>query len=574
MNFPPGYNPSMLNNLDMNQMKMASDMISGMSDDQLRDYAKMMGMPHMDPAMFRQSAGMMKNMDQGQFNNMKNTAKNFPYAGAGASTPSSTSSSHDTKPQSSGTEATTPSKYSHIEKLKTKGNDFFKKGIYDEAASAYLEAVIEIEELRSKNKKMHDEDLDNLEVSCRLNYANVKSKEGDYEVVLAQSRAVLNIKENGKAYFRLGQALYHFKKYDEALSKLEKAISMLPGDDTVVELYEKVKKVQKASESSKAEVKATQKEGKEEERGSSVDEKRNKENIYKSGTEEDKGQSEKNEEKKSKMKKKKAPEVGVPIQKDEKKTRSTEPVFDFMAEKTTSNSKPEVFIEEEKIPESKPTTYQESYKPTYPTNITEEKLKKGQEELGNMKPEQLKMMTDYFKTMDNASLKSMLRGQTGMDISDAQLEQMKSMMTPEMLQTFSKMDMSKMPQRPNFPTQTSTTDSTTSESTIPSASNSFPGFPTGGPNMDLKSDQIQGILDMAIKNPEMLKNMVGMLGENNPMGKMLKNKSPEDLAKYMRVVQKLLKVYSKMSPVISFVKKYWQIMAGALLGYMIYRFVN
>jgi len=42
MNFP-GYNPSMLNNMNVDQMKMASDMLSGMSDEQLRGYAKMMG---------------------------------------------------------------------------------------------------------------------------------------------------------------------------------------------------------------------------------------------------------------------------------------------------------------------------------------------------------------------------------------------------------------------------------------------------------------------------------------------------------------------------------------------------
>ena len=40
------------------------------------------------------------------------------------------------------------------------------------------------------------------------------------------------MKESGKAYFRLGQALYHFKKYEESLKNLETAVSLLPGDDT------------------------------------------------------------------------------------------------------------------------------------------------------------------------------------------------------------------------------------------------------------------------------------------------------------------------------------------------------
>jgi len=34
----------MFNNIDHNQMKMASDMMAGMSDEQLRSYASMMGL--------------------------------------------------------------------------------------------------------------------------------------------------------------------------------------------------------------------------------------------------------------------------------------------------------------------------------------------------------------------------------------------------------------------------------------------------------------------------------------------------------------------------------------------------
>lgn len=95
-----------------------------------------------------------------------------------------------------------------------------------------LQAIIEIEEIRSGRGNAQDEELDTLEVSCRLNYANVKAKEDEYDVVLTQAKAVLKVKENGKAYFRLGQALYHFKKYEEALKNLETAVSLLPSDDT------------------------------------------------------------------------------------------------------------------------------------------------------------------------------------------------------------------------------------------------------------------------------------------------------------------------------------------------------
>ena len=73
----------------------------------------------------------------------------------------------------------------------------------------------------------------------------------------------------------------------------------------------------------------------------------------------------------------------------------------------------------------------------------------------------MKMMADYFKNMDNASLKSMLKMQSGMDVSDDQLESMKMMMTPEMLSNFSKMDLGNMPRFPNQPTSTPSTPSTT-----------------------------------------------------------------------------------------------------------------
>ena len=86
--------------------------------------------------------------------------------------------------------------------------------------------------MKSRNSKIADDELDNLEISCRLNYANVNAKEDDFDVVLTQAQEVLKIKENGKAYFRLGQAQMHFKKYEEALNNLEKAVNLLPQDDT------------------------------------------------------------------------------------------------------------------------------------------------------------------------------------------------------------------------------------------------------------------------------------------------------------------------------------------------------
>jgi hypothetical protein len=63
---------------------------------------------------------------------------------------------------------------------------------------------LEIEEIKMSTK-MNDE-LKNLEISCRLNYATTKSKLNDFEIVLSQAQEVLKYGDNGKAFYRLGLA--------------------------------------------------------------------------------------------------------------------------------------------------------------------------------------------------------------------------------------------------------------------------------------------------------------------------------------------------------------------------------
>ena len=48
-------------------------------------------------------------------------------------------------------------------------------------------------------------ELEKLEISCRLNYANVKAKENDFDLVRTHAQEVLKIEpNNGKGNFRLG----------------------------------------------------------------------------------------------------------------------------------------------------------------------------------------------------------------------------------------------------------------------------------------------------------------------------------------------------------------------------------
>ncbi len=100
------------------------------------------------------------------------------------------------------------------------------------------------------------------------------------------------------------------------------------------------------------------------------------------------------------MKKKAAPEVDVPITEKKPAQANVDPTFDYLGslleegKKEEKTEKKEVLIEEEKVTETKPSTTS-SARPTttstpsypnmnYPGGITEDKIKQGQEQLGNM----------------------------------------------------------------------------------------------------------------------------------------------------------------------------------------------
>ena len=124
----------------------------------------------------------------------------------------------------------------------------FSQGKYEEAGTVYFEAILEIEELKAGEgweeegrrrkeegrKRVEDggrnDELKALEVACRLNYAVSKSKLGEWDVVLTQGKEVLKLGENGKARFRVGQALSHLGKNEAAMGYLEKARELMSND--------------------------------------------------------------------------------------------------------------------------------------------------------------------------------------------------------------------------------------------------------------------------------------------------------------------------------------------------------
>jgi tetratricopeptide (TPR) repeat protein len=253
-------NPYFINqarqNMTAENIKSASERMASMSDSELQNMAKLAGF-NFSPELLKTSANMMKNMDPQELERMKNLAGSFnpsaaPFNGSNpyvnASTPSykgSTPSDSNRVFTNSNTTAntTSTSSFPKIETLKKKGNDLFSQGKYEEAGTVYFESILDIEEIRSGEgwenggKGIRWEELKTLEIACRLNYAISKSKVGEWDVVLTQGKEVLKLGENGKARFRVGQALHYLGKNDSALSYLEKARELLPNDPTGKVVY-------------------------------------------------------------------------------------------------------------------------------------------------------------------------------------------------------------------------------------------------------------------------------------------------------------------------------------------------
>jgi uncharacterized protein YjeT (DUF2065 family) len=71
-----GYNPEMMKNMmNPGMMKSAAEMMSNMSDDQIKQYLNAAGMGHMSPEQYRMMAGQMKNMPDADLERAKNNVR-------------------------------------------------------------------------------------------------------------------------------------------------------------------------------------------------------------------------------------------------------------------------------------------------------------------------------------------------------------------------------------------------------------------------------------------------------------------------------------------------------------------
>jgi tetratricopeptide (TPR) repeat protein len=582
-------------NMSHGDAKTAATRIATMSDQELKEYAKMAGMPGMTPEMMRMSAQMMSGMDQSQFNQYKNMAGNMPFPGAdggfpGGGTPTAGSTSQSTPSFNKSQSAAAPetqkssSNFSKIEGLKTKGNDYFKNGDMDSAGSAYFEAILEIEELRIKNPKFDSTELTTLEVSCRLNYTTVKSKTSEWDICMEQAQKALKHGENGKALFRLGQAQYHQGKKKDAVGNLRRASQLLTTDGSVKELLDKCE-AELNSSPTKQEAKTS----------TSPQEKPKDSREQKSTTEETSQPSSSGQ---SKLKKKAAAEAFDPENETHHHKKTSAPkdsynIYEDAQRSSTSdaspersskqsNKKPDVVIEEER---KEPYRQPQESRPSANSNevaggIDADKINQAKEGLKNMSPDQMKMATDFMRNADPSFIKQMMKQQTGMEMSDEQINMMKGMMTPEMLQFAAKNpDLAGMAGGAGLGGNTGGSGSRPSTGGNQAPSTMPAGFPNfgGGGTPDLGSlmnnpDMINNMMKSLTKNPEMLKGMSKMLGENNPLSKLLENRSPEEIEKMMGSMQKIFGVFQKVSPALSFIRKYWKHMLVLFVAFLVYRY--
>ncbi|KRX08571.1 hypothetical protein PPERSA_13052 [Pseudocohnilembus persalinus] len=228
-----------------------------MSDEQIKAMSQAQGM-NIDPAMFRQASQMMQNMSPEQLEQMRRMSSNMGYDSFKNKQPPQTNSykqnqsTQNSQPKISPNTSSSSSSYKYpqlenINNLKIKGNEFFKKQDFESAKGKYQEGIFEVEEVRMKaqyksfSQEMKNE-VQNLEIALRMNYANILAKQNEFDLVLDQAKEVLKLdQENGKGNFRMGQALFQQEKFEKSRDYIEKAAQIMKQDQNVQQLYKDMK---------------------------------------------------------------------------------------------------------------------------------------------------------------------------------------------------------------------------------------------------------------------------------------------------------------------------------------------
>jgi len=119
-------------------------------------------------------------------------------------------------------------KLEQAEIRKSKGTDFFKKGLVEKAQTNY-NAVLEYLDSESSLEGEEQTKRDALVLAARLNLAACELKLGDHAKVIEHCNEALTIQgDSTKAFFRRGQALQKRKDYSQAVSDYKRVVELEP----------------------------------------------------------------------------------------------------------------------------------------------------------------------------------------------------------------------------------------------------------------------------------------------------------------------------------------------------------
>ena len=555
-----------LNMMNPEMMKNASSMLAGMSDSQIQMYLTQMGMPGMDPKMFRSMCQNMSNMSDSQFNSMKNMAQ------SNLNNMNNNNNNNNVYNNSSNTNINSNNNLKgtiveQVTKMKEEGNNLFRDKKYEEAIKKYYETIEEIK--TSMDKEKYKNELNDIERSCRLNISACKLKTKDYDGVINECSIVLETNKCFKAYHRMGLALFHKQKYDKAFRYLDNANAIGNQNEKKViepdlrECKEKLDEMKKKEREER--LKKEKEREKEKEKKKEVNNVKNEINEIK----EEKKEKDKTTVKEININNENRNEIKNEIKTDENKERSENKINneEKYENKDDKLNNLRSVIEKEKEKNKKVKEEEDDIKiedtkePTYSNNninnninynninnfnynnnfnninnspkFSQEYINEARNQMNNMTDEQLREMIENMKRMDNQTMKNLMAAQ-GMNLSDQQINVMKNSLSPELLRMVQNQNF----QNPNM-NANGNINSNNINNTINTTSNSNnpqQQMPNLG-NMDFSQ-----MMEFIKKNPELLKMVSPQLSQM--MGG--KNVDPELMMKSMENILWIFSIPSRI----------------------------
>ena len=555
-----------LNMMNPEMMKNASSMLAGMSDSQIQMYLTQMGMPGMDPKMFRSMCQNMSNMSDSQFNSMKNMAQ------SNLNNMNNNNNNNNVYNNSSNTNINSNNNLKgtiveQVTKMKEEGNNLFRDKKYEEAIKKYYETIEEIK--TSMDKEKYKNELNDIERSCRLNISACKLKTKDYDGVINECSIVLETNKCFKAYHRMGLALFHKQKYDKAFRYLDNANAIGNQNEKKViepdlrECKEKLDEMKKKEREER--LKKEKEREKEKEKKKEVNNVKNEINEIK----EEKKEKDKTTVKEININNENRNEIKNEIKTDENKERSENKINneEKYENKDDKLNNLRSVIEKEKEKNKKVKEEEDDIKiedtkePTYSNNninnninynninnfnynnnfnninnspkFSQEYINEARNQMNNMTDEQLREMIENMKRMDNQTMKNLMAAQ-GMNLSDQQINTMKNSLSPELLRMVQNQNF----QNPNM-NANGNINSNNINNTINTTSNSNnpqQQMPNLG-NMDFSQ-----MMEFIKKNPELLKMVSPQLSQM--MGG--KNVDPELMMKSMENILWIFSIPSRI----------------------------